>query len=537
MLRPYFPGNCALQNMRCKSSDAGRSVRDTVSRACLLLFFGCLALAAQTDPLVAVTPLTARPGDTFTLLVTLKACPASGSPSPFDKDHSVTISGSDITTSGAQVSQCSISLAATVAAKPARRDAIIYVTNSQGQRLGSFNFEIVDIPPGPIPPGLQPQVDVMWDVMSDANCSDQFGVRLARRYFCIDVVLGNNSGYPLLIAGVGFLRNAEGFEYRESAASYLTTRAVIQEQQVYSARNMTLRGLQAAGLVIGAFAPFSGNAGRRGRISLWGSIIGTTLASAWDSFAPDPTVKQTGNLDDAALRDGKLIPNNSPVRFVIFVDRDTLMPLLLRDAKQLRLQAEVYTRQSANLQARMDASLDYAERQVLYTAKNLAKAQAAALNELADRYSLGNCGTPRGTNLFMQRKYAPLEKNLLEVRRALGKLIVVGDQIEFKQRIQVDASAVNPEVQPAPLLLGLDPATKAKGSIDFTLSGMNFDPNSVAVTFSGTGCPCAVTLKSKTTFQIQGTVTINTKGDYTVTVQNGSNGRPSNPKTLTVTDS
>jgi hypothetical protein len=419
----------------------------------------CARPMSGADPTVKVTPLSARPGDTFNLVVTVDGCPPANAAAKFDAS-SVVFPGSDITLSKGTFNDCSASYSAVVAAKPMNRE-IPFPVLSQGKTLGNFTFRIVDIPPGPIPPGLNPQVDVLWDVMSESTCSDQFGVRLARYYYCIDVMLGNNSGYPLIIASVGFLRKDGIAEYRESTSSYLSTRAMVQREQVISGRNITLRVLQGAGVIIAGFVPFSGNAGRRGRIGIWSTLVGGTLATVWDGLVPDRTVRQAGNLDDAALRDGKLIPNNSPVRFTIFVEREAIKPILLRTPAQL--QADLLNAKS------MAASLKERE-------PGKAKEWEQVAKELQEEAGQRNESTSKlkgkGANRLLGRRKAPLEDDLLSVRRALGSLIIVGDQIEYLQRVQVDASAVVPGLQP-PQVQTSDGTAVPNGSVDIVLHGQS----------------------------------------------------------------
>lgn len=278
------------------------------------LLAGMLAGASAQSSEVAVRPLTARPGETFTMVVSLGECVDKGS---LDKD-SLVLSGSDLTVKEApDKAGCDLVYTVEVAAKPSNRVHTVLVRGKEkGPSLRTFQFDIVDIPPGPTPPGMNPGVDVMWDIMSEKNCADQFGNRVSRRYFCIDVMVGNNSGYPIILAAVGFMRpNLAGVPYRESAANYLSIRSVVQREQEIGGRNFSLRGLQAAGVMIAGFTPFSGNAGRRGRIGIWSTLVGTVAATAFDGLVPDQTVRQTHALDDAALRDGKLIANNSPAIF------------------------------------------------------------------------------------------------------------------------------------------------------------------------------------------------------------------------------
>ena len=82
------------------------------------------------------------------------------------------------------------------------------------------------------------------------------------------------------------------------------------------------------------------------------------------------------------------------------------------------------------------------------------------------------------------------------------------------------------------------PTTVIAGqSFSFTLSGSGFNTASIFVSFSGPGCtPCTVsnTSLTKTSTQLNGTTTLPTGGSYTVSVQNGSTGSPSNTVSLNV---
>ena len=116
---------------------------------------------------------------------------------------------------------------------------------------------------GPIPPGLLPQVDVMWEVMSQSNCSDVFGRRIAQSEYCVQLVIGNNSGYPIQIAGIGFSSSVNSLfngmpDIATSNSSYVSTRAILLEQNVTSTRNIIYNSLQAAGVLMAAFTPYFG---------------------------------------------------------------------------------------------------------------------------------------------------------------------------------------------------------------------------------------------------------------------------------------
>jgi hypothetical protein len=471
---------------------------------------------AVVGPSVKVSPLTAKPGDTVKLIATTDNCPGDATTQGWLNKDSLTVSGSEIATTYQVSDQCSVTYSAQIAATPLNRELTINVTGVQPKsspatgatpagagvtgagstaagstadpsspksiNLGNSTFRILDaIPPGPIPPGINPQVDVSWTIMSEKACSDEFGTRLSKYYYCIDVVLGNNSGYPLILAAVAFLRHVNNTDFRDATASYVATRAMVQYGQVISARALTISTLQAAGAIIAGSVGFSGNAGRQGRIALWSTLVGSVAAGVVGSLIPDRTQAEDSSLDDEALRDGRLIPNNSPVRFAVFVDRATVMPLLLRSKDQLDADATAAAAQAATLQSQIGSETDPTKRDNLQKEHDMWDGWSKEMRVEAGFYQSApdnkvytkKEGLPKAINPLSRQK-AALSSNLLFVRWALGNLIIVGDQIEYRQRIKIDTSAVVPGIQPTPVVTDSNPKSVVQGKAgDVILLGQN----------------------------------------------------------------
>jgi hypothetical protein len=355
----------------------------------------------------------------------------------------------------------------------------------------------------------------MWNILSEPVCSDQFGVRVARRYFCIEAQIGNNSGYALLLAGLGFVRQIPGLEYRESTVSYLNVRSALVTQTEIGGRNFGLRGLQAAGVIIAGFVPFGGTQGRRSRITLWSTVVGSVLATAYDGLIPDRTIGQTHNLDDAALRDGKLVPNNSPVKFTVFVDRESVKPLLLPMAQQMSYYASLLEEKSKQVGA--DMTILRVQGQLTPDKEKAMTQQKAAYDKA--RSDLGAAGSAPSVKTMGSARHNPIgrksldaESDLVRVRQALGTMVLVGDQIEYKQRIRVDANAVNPEVQPNPTISGVNPSgTVDQGATTLvTLSGQWLQ-NAVVKSLN---CTCVTQVQADPSGKFVA-VTLNVPKDFT----------------------
>jgi hypothetical protein len=83
----------------------------------------------------------------------------------------------------------------------------LHYRENQTDKTTTLTISVVKqepLPPGPIPPGLKPQVDIMWGVVPQRIVKDNFGTRVGKLFYCIEVVIGNNTGYDLQIASVGF---------------------------------------------------------------------------------------------------------------------------------------------------------------------------------------------------------------------------------------------------------------------------------------------------------------------------------------------
>ena len=76
--------------------------------------------------------------------------------------------------------------------------------NTDKGEVGVIKIDVTPVEARPKPPGLDPQVDLMWKILPRKVVHDNFGRRIAKRYYAVEAMIGNNSGYDLQIAGVGF---------------------------------------------------------------------------------------------------------------------------------------------------------------------------------------------------------------------------------------------------------------------------------------------------------------------------------------------
>jgi hypothetical protein len=232
-------------------------------------------------------------------------------------DYTFTITNAGISPTGLKAGRCAITATLTIDpnAPPGKR--FVNLLDSTGAPVASADFTVMDTTAGPIPPGLEPEVDVLWEVMSQKNCADVFGTRVAASIYCIQLKIGNNAGHPIQVAGIGFKNQhtdlaALGVPFVTFAnSSYAATRAILLHQEMWNPRNVFYHSLEGAGLIMAGFTPFFRRPNPRGNFATLASIVSGPMLQAFDIISPDPIISQLNNLDDQSFRDNLVIPNNA----------------------------------------------------------------------------------------------------------------------------------------------------------------------------------------------------------------------------------
>jgi hypothetical protein len=213
---------------------------------------------------------------------------------------------------------------------------IIVTFKGTPNATGVVNVRLDDAPlaRGPIPPGINPQVDVMWAVMPQKITHDNFGSKIKKQYYGIEVVIGNDSGYDLELASVGFDLNRKELKLEDDAVSkipstgYRVARASLQRRQQLNLRNITLNVLKALGPVLTGFTPFFHNINHTNNFVEGVNVLTNPIEKGFEFVWPDLTVGQLANLEDQSLRDNSItrtvVKNNTQVRFVVFVPKDLI---------------------------------------------------------------------------------------------------------------------------------------------------------------------------------------------------------------------
>jgi len=192
----------------------------------------------------------------------------------------------------------------------------------------SIRLEIAPVAAGPIPPGLDPQVDVMWAVVPKKIVADNFGRGIAKRYYAAEVVIGNNTGYDLQVASVGFEKSKVSSENIIPSTGYRMARGSFERTRDLYPRSFVLNGIRALGPILVGFNPFFHNLSHSANFSQGVNIFSDPIEKGIDLFWPDLTIGEMNRLQDALLRDDvttrTVVPNNTQVRTVVLIPKDLL---------------------------------------------------------------------------------------------------------------------------------------------------------------------------------------------------------------------
>lgn len=291
-----------------------------------------------------------------------------------------------------------------------------------GTIIGIADFEVIAVAQGPIPPGLDPQVDVMWGVMSDKVVMHNFGHKIAKHYYGIQLSIGNNTGYDLQIASVGFrLPPYTNIKNTVPTNSYRATRGTLERAQEIGTRAKVLNSVKAAGLLLTGALPFWHALGPRANAALFADLINGPFVGGLELVYPDTIISQLTRLDDQMLRDGLIVKNNSQARTLVFVPKQLLD--ISKDEGFLDI-------------SKKESFIDHQE-----------------LKELK-RFNSEN----------KKKKKFDFRNDPQYVNLRLGELVLIGQPIQFLNRVQVIKSAEGGPVTPPPTVAGVNPSLFEQGA-------------------------------------------------------------------------
>jgi hypothetical protein len=406
----------------------------------------------------SISPSTGVQGSVQDITVTSAQCLG---PAPAASLAGVTVfapQGSGITVANVNVPAagagmvCNSIVKFTIAASaPLGPVKISLLPTGGGPALASLDFTISGVPAGPIPPQLnnQGQVDVMWYVVSSAIVNDNFGGRIAKQYYAIDVVIGNDSGYDLQLASIGFTvpsLTLGNLKYKIPSTGYRVVRGSLQSREQLAPRNFIINAVKIAGPILTGFTPFFHNTNHKANFTEAINILSNPFEKGLNAIFPDLIPEELNRLADQAFRDDistkTVIPNNVQARILTFVPKKVLFP-------QTKKSSGCPTAQKDNLKRNVAAA---------------ATLTAPMVPGCLDK------------------------DNLQDVMLMLGEIVLIGDQVSHVNRIRV----VSTPLGPAPTDFSvsgrvIDGCNSGVGGVNITISaGAGFVSRQVTTLRDGT---------------------------------------------------
>jgi hypothetical protein len=484
------------------------------------------ALVKADNPRYTINPSVFVPGKSYTITIQDTKCDKTDKTSDLSTAVPPVASGAGIkiTASDPPLAHvCDWTGTLTVGQDAETGDFSVVVTPSKTES-SLIPIKIIAKAAGPIPPGLEPSVDVAWGVLPKRVSSDNFGGRVTKLYYPIQVVIGNNSGYDLQLASVQFkLPDSAALDSNIPTDSYYVVRASLQREQLVGARNTTVNIIKAIGPVLtGSTVFFDGASAaaihHKSIFQGWTNVFSNPFEKGIELIVPDQTVQQLINLDNHTLRDGIIIANNTQVRTIVFVNRALLTQSALtngtpppgksaasarRDANA-RLAKELETADNNRVKefdeadrmlstataaaeqvraAKVSAALSRSDpgratdiasadseaaAAIAAAAQRAAAAKAAATDSAAaaKRAALRASGKMEAKILGGDgNKFGRHEYDGQEVMRQLGSLQLVGRSIVYLNRVSVISTAPGAGPQ-----FTLSPTSIAQGAAAFTLT-------------------------------------------------------------------
>ena len=287
------------------------------------IFLACLCPLTAAE--YELTPKRVERGGSYTLKINVAACDATNK-LPADAYLETVTSGLEITEAlVADASQCEMTAKLAVRDRATFGKAIVSLLTGKDatkKLLKGLELDVEALSPEPTPPGLGQKVDIMWKILPRLQVSDSYGKKVADQYFAVELMVGNNSGYGLLIESIGFLakgKTAAATPWPNDA--YSITRSTIEREQQVGTRAIVLNSITgAAGLAAG----MSGFFVREDHLAQFGVFLGLTnpLLEGFRLVWPDKTVRHLVALDTRIFRGSMIVKHNESKSIFTFISRE-----------------------------------------------------------------------------------------------------------------------------------------------------------------------------------------------------------------------
>ncbi|HKB67512.1 MAG TPA: carboxypeptidase-like regulatory domain-containing protein [Pyrinomonadaceae bacterium] len=279
----------------------------------------------------SIAPSSGTQGKEYEVIVTQDGCAEIANATAKLDLHAPT--GSGITVEDLNQRQCQVTGRLRIAPDAPLGIVKLWLSQSSNPSASKslVDFTVTGVSQQPIPPGLnnKGQVDAFWAVVPDKIVRHNFGSAVSKHFYEIEVVIGNDSGYDLQLSGVGFTLPALGGQYRIPSSGYRTVRGSMEGLGEYSARKLTIASLKNLPAVLSAFLPFFHVPNRKANFSTVINLI-NPFEKGLEDVWPDLLPTRLDRLADQTYRDDvstkTIIPNNVQARIITFVPKKLVCP-------------------------------------------------------------------------------------------------------------------------------------------------------------------------------------------------------------------
>lgn len=279
-----------------------------------------------------IAPASGVQGKEYEVLVTSNQCLETPSRNPVKDLQLYAPGGSGIRLTDSKATECRLTAKLSIAPDaPVGIVKLQLIDKDRNPRV-VVDFAVTGITAGPIPPGLnnQGQVDVMWSVVPDKITNHNFGRGVQKHFYCIEVVIGNDSGYDLQLSSVGFTLPALKGQYRIPNSGYRTVRGSLEAFGEVAPRKLVVSGLKMLGPILTGFLPFFHATNHLANFSNAINVISNPIEKGLENVWPDLLPTQLDRLADQTYRDDvstkTIIPNNVQARILTFIPKRLVCP-------------------------------------------------------------------------------------------------------------------------------------------------------------------------------------------------------------------
>jgi len=404
---------------------------------------------ATAEPDYTMNPNKCERGKTYEVVIKSKKNDLAGA--ELVKNGDIDVKNKGVNATGSELS-AEITIANTASFGSVSLKIIKKISGQEDQFLGSIEFSVIVAPPGPIPPGMEPQVDIMWTMVPQNIVKDNYGQRIGKNFYCIEVVIGNNSGYDLQVASVGFELGPVGkaatvvFEMLEAANQAAVEAAKAQSLALLQPNNEDNKVKAKTAEEVAARA----NAALKSAFEA-SLFYSKAVREAYEKAGMRVNNKIPGSsyrMTRGSLEHGEHLElRNLSVNFI-----KAFGPVLTGFLPFFK-----HTNPRANFSEGINIFSNPFEKgfEALFPDETINQLQRLDDQMLRDGMIIQN-NTQLRTRVFFPKDRLVLEKkvrdNPLVVTMSLGTMYLIGDTIEYINRVRVAAGAPTGEVKPPPTI-------------------------------------------------------------------------------------